>query len=141
MTRATAEVEEIILDPTHAAAGTLVSFKGVGWDLPLMQGYGEVTCLVDGEPVKIDRHCICNVLRVNGILEPVGTFVVANVSAGTYKIYITINMYPKLVGSKDFTVDAQAVPEFPSFLIMLPVILALTILLRREQNRRKKPSS
>ena len=28
------------------------------------------------------------------------------------------------------------VPEFPSFLIMLPVILALAIVLRREQNRR-----
>jgi hypothetical protein len=32
--------------------------------------------------------------------------------------------------------QGQPVPEFPSFLIMLPVILALTILLRREQNRR-----
>jgi hypothetical protein len=32
--------------------------------------------------------------------------------------------------------QGQPVPEFPSFLIMLPVILALTILLRREHNRR-----
>jgi len=32
--------------------------------------------------------------------------------------------------------QGQPVPEFPSVLIMLPVILALTILLRREKNRR-----
>ena len=37
--------------------------------------------------------------------------------------------------------QGQPVPEFPSFLIMLPVILALTILLRRERSQRKKPSS
>ena len=42
--------------------------------------------------------------------EPVGTFVVANVAAGTYKFQITVDAggypgAPNLVGSQDFTVD------------------------------------
>ena len=133
---AQARVGEIILSPTHAAPGTLVNFEGIGWDLSMPYGI----CRVDGVPVKIDSQCICNVIVENGIYEPVGTFVVANVAAGTYKIQITVVGGDRgalnLVGSQDFAVDGQAVPEFPSFLIMLPVIFALTILLRREHNRR-----
>lgn len=103
-------VGEIILNPTHAVPGTLVSFQGVGWYLPVALGVAQATgCRINGEPVKMDTRSICNVLWVSGIGEPVGTFVVANVAAGTYKIYISVDipyMYPSLVGSQGFTVDA-----------------------------------
>jgi hypothetical protein len=138
-----AKVGELILDPTHATPGTLVSFKGVGWNLPLVEGpYGDVTCLVDGEPVKIDSHAICNPTRVSGIVEPVGTFLVANVTAGSYEIYITVNMFQyKLVGSKDFTVDAgQPIPELPLPVLVLAVALVVTSLVSTRSKNRLEPS-
>jgi len=106
-----ARVGEIILNPTHAIPGTLVSFQGVGWYLPEAYGVGTaLVCRVNGEPVRIDRHCICNVVRVSGIVEPVGTFVVADVPAGDYSIFVEIEPWAvgitALTGEAVFTVDA-----------------------------------
>ena len=114
-------VGEIVLTPTHAAPGTLVSFQGVGWYLPSSWNYGygpplgrDLVCLVNGEPVKIDSHAICNVLTPSGIPEgePVGTFVVGDVPAGDYSIFIDIEPRPGgawLSGEATFTVDPVAI--------------------------------
>jgi hypothetical protein len=89
----------------------------------------------------MDRYSICNVIRVSGIGEPVGTFVVANVSAGTYKISISVDiphMYPPLVGSRDFTVDAGTapIPEFPLPMLVLAVALVVTSFVSTGRRRR-----
>jgi len=118
MVYAQPRVGEILLNPTHAVPGVLVRFQGVGWYLPVPWGYEGmgryVVCQVNGEPVKIDRHCICNVISVSGggpEGEPVGTFVVANVPAGDYSIFIDIEPGPAgawLTGDVAFTVDPVA---------------------------------
>ena len=125
MVYAQPRVGEIVLNATHALPGVLVSFQGVGWYLPVPWGYEGmgryVVCLVNGEPVKIDRYCICNVISVKGIPdypitrlpdgEPVGTFVVKNVPAGDYSISVDIEPSPAgawLTGEAEFTVDPVA---------------------------------
>jgi hypothetical protein len=67
-------VGEILLTPTHAVPGTLVHFQGVGWYLPSTWNYGYgpplgpyIVCQVNGEPVKIDSHAICNVMTPSGM--------------------------------------------------------------------------
>jgi len=118
MVYAQPRVGEILLNPTHALPGVLVRFQGVGWCLPVPWGYEGmgryVVCQVNGEPVKIDRHCICNVISGRGggpEGEPVGTFVVANVPAGDYSIFVDIEPSPAgawLTGEAMFTVDPVA---------------------------------
>jgi hypothetical protein len=103
-------VGEITLTPAHAVSGTLVSFQGIGWYLPMpYPGIGRYSyCIVDGVPVKIDRHCICNVLVRQGIYEPTGTFTVKDVPPGTYSVFVEINPSPAgawLTGAVDFAVD------------------------------------
>jgi hypothetical protein len=106
-------VGEIALTPAHAVPGTLVSFQGIGWYLPMpYPGMGRYSyCLVDGVPVKIDRHCTCNVLVRQGIFEPTGTFTVNDVPPGIYSVFVEINPSPAgawLTGEVDFTVDPIA---------------------------------
>ena len=115
-TRATAQAGKIILNPTHAPPGTLVTFEGVGWSLePAYVGdVGiEITkCRVSGEPVKVDRrYLLCEVKYRGGTYEPVGTFMVADVPAGTYLVSVkAVITHPVmrvvLTGEQEFTVDA-----------------------------------
>ncbi len=88
-----------------------MTFEGVGWDLtPTIGLYGAVkiaTCMVSGEPVKVDKHAICNVRSRLGAYEPVGGFKVANVPAGTYLVSISVDQGTFVVyGEQEFTVDA-----------------------------------
>jgi hypothetical protein len=129
-----ARVGEIVLTPTHAVPDTIVSFQGVGWNLPWEVGGQHVTCQVSGEPVKNDKRytgCELGGMQPGGKFNPVGSFAVANVTPGTYKIYVIIDMgpyvYPPLAESIDFTVDAaQPIPEFPFPALVLLSSLVLT---------------
>lgn len=113
-TRATARVGEIILNPTHAPPGTLVTFEGVGWDLvPVIGVDGAVftQCEISGEPVKVDRrYLLCEVKGRGGTYEPVGTFMVADVPAGAYLVSVSAVLpypgKPRITGEQEFTVDA-----------------------------------
>lgn len=124
------KVGEIVLDPTHALPGTLVSFEGIGWDLNTFS-----KCIVYGYPVKIDSHAICRVHVRLGVHEPFGTFVVKDVPAGTYSVSVVADPTPwsgpappgwNYTGEAKFTVDAAAapIPEFP-----LPVLILLSSLI------------
>ena len=137
-------VGEILLNPTHAVPGVLVRFQGVGWYLPSSWNYGsgpplgrDLVCQVNGEPVKIDRHAICNVMTPSGMPEgePVGTFVVANVPAGDYSIFIDIEPSPAgawLTGEATFTVDpvatATSVATATAVTSATPPVATLTII-------------
>ena len=114
-TTGAARVGEIILNPTHAPPGTLVTFEGVGWDLvPAIAAEGGALftrCEISGEPVKVDRrYLLCEVKGRGGTYEPVGTFMVADVPAGTYLVSVTVILpyggYPRITGEQEFTVDA-----------------------------------
>jgi len=110
---ATARAGRIILNPTHAPPGTLVTFEGVGWDLgPPFTSDTRTQCEISGEPVKVDyRYLICEVKYRGGPYEPVGTFMVADVPAGTYLVSVkAVITHPVmrvvLTGEQEFTVDA-----------------------------------
>ena len=104
-TATTGRVGEIVLNPTHAPPGTLVTFEGVGWNLTPVVEYLITTCIVSGEPVKVDRYAVCEIKSRRGVYEPVGSFKVANVPAGTYLISVTVNP-DGLTAEQEFTVDA-----------------------------------
>lgn len=109
---ATARAGKIILNPTHAPPGTLVTFEGIGWNLELVLTESTLTqCEISGEPVKVDRrYLLCEVKYRGGTYEPVGSFMVADVPAGTYLVYVSaiLNMLAVrvvLTGEQEFTVD------------------------------------
>jgi hypothetical protein len=64
-----------------------------------------------------------------------------NFTQGSFRILFGDREHRSSLVTQKLDLEGQPVPEFPSILIMLPVILTLTILLRRERNGRKKPSS
>jgi hypothetical protein len=111
--RATARAGKIVLNPTHAPPGTLVTFEGVGWGLEPAFGGDvgvEITqCEISGEPVKVDRrYLLCEVKYRGGTYEPVGSFMVADVPAGTYLVSVSaMFLGVVLTGEQEFTVDAM----------------------------------
>jgi len=110
----TARAGKIILNPAHAPPGTLVTFEGIGWGLEPAHGSGgsvgvEITqCEISGQPVKVDRrYLLCEVKYRAGTYEPVGTFMVADVPARTYLIFVSAMFLGIVItGEQEFTVDA-----------------------------------
>jgi hypothetical protein len=105
--RATEQAGELILSPTHAVPGTLVKFEGVGWAAE-SYGAGHTRCLVQGEPVKIDSHAVCDIVSRLGSGEPVGTFIVRDIPSGTYSVFVIAYLLSgTFTGSAKFTVDGK----------------------------------
>jgi len=112
MASAFPQAGQIIFYPTHAPPGALVTFEGVGWDLPNLWFSGSViTCIILGEPVKVDIHAVCETRSPRGEIVPVGSFIVADVPPGVYPVTVTLGSglgpgKDPLATTESFTVDA-----------------------------------